>query len=83
MPDLGEAGVIQVWQPRVHNWVEFRGPPYSKWRPGERSDMQAVHDALEGWHATVLHQGEALLIHENHPDFERVWSMFQEAARDG
>jgi hypothetical protein len=76
MPSCGEAGVIQVWQPGNRRWVEFRGPPYSQWGDTP-NDMQQVHDALEGWHATVLHQGEVLLIHDKHPDFMRILALFE------
>lgn len=78
MPEGGQAGVIRVWRPGDERWVEFRGPPYSEWGDGA-SDMQRIHDALEGWHATVLHQGSVLLLHEGHPDFKRVLALFEAA----
>jgi hypothetical protein len=79
MPHGGEDGVIQVWYPGDPKWIEFRGPPYSQWDPDEASPMQQIHDALEGWHATVLHQDEILLLHDGHPDFERVLRLVKNA----
>ncbi len=83
MPHGGEHGVIQVWHDgRVEGrkWVEFRGPPYSQWHkhPGV-SPMQRVHDALEGWHSTVLHQDSVLMIGSHHPDYHAVKKMVDEA----
>lgn len=81
MPDGGEAGVIQAWLAGEHKWVEFRGAPYSQWRVGEVSPMSALHDALEGMHATVLHQDSILAVHEGHADFGWVMELFRKAER--
>ena len=78
MPNGGIDGVIQAWQPGNWKWVEFRGPPYHKWGDSQ-SPMQRIHDAMEGMHATVLHQYSILLIHEEHKDFERVWQIYMES----
>jgi len=76
MPEQGELGVIQLWfsvkkgvQPK---WVEVRGNPYSEWAVDEDTPMFHLHSALEGWHATVLHQDARLDIHDRHPDYEAV-----------
>lgn len=76
MPDGGEAGVIQAWVPGDHKWVEFRGAPYSQW-DDTPTPMRAIHDAMAGMHATVLHQDSILLIHDRHPDFPRVRALFE------
>lgn len=72
MPNGGEDGVIQAWYVGRHQWVEFRGPKYSKWHAGSHSRMQEIHDAMEGWHTTVLHQNEVLMLHPKHPDYAAV-----------
>jgi hypothetical protein len=79
MPNGGADGVIRVWYPGDRRWIEFRGPPYSQWEPDGASPMQRIHDALEGRHATVLHQDEILLLHDGHPDFERVLQLARKA----
>ena len=33
---------------------------------------QALHDALVGWHACVLHTGDTLTVLPSHPDHARV-----------
>lgn len=83
MPAGGEAGVIQIWPDTkgVFWWAEFRGPPYSKW--GDDPDyghypMQIVHDTMEGWHTTVLHQGSKLLLTPKHPDYQKVLDLLAE-----
>lgn len=85
MPRGGEEGLIQVWPDTkgVFWWAEFRGPPYSQWQYQSdeeygRYPMQWVHDAMEGWHTTVLHQGSKLLLTPKHPDFQRVLDLLKE-----
>lgn len=81
MPDGGERGVILAWFAGhgAHEWVEFRGRPYSKWGPEEGSPMAMIHDCMEGWHTTILHQDEVLTIHEKHPDYPAVRRMVDAA----
>ena len=81
MPDCGQAGVIQIWQPGEGKWVEFRGPAYSMW-DDLPCPMKLVHDTLDGWHTTVLHQGSVLLLHEDHLDFARIWKLYAGAERE-
>ena len=38
---------------------------------------QLLHDSLEGWHSTVLHQGESVAIHDKHIDFPRVYRLWE------
>ncbi len=80
MPDGGERGVILAWFAGhgEHEWVEFRGRPYSAWAPGEGTPMSRLHDAMEGWHATVLHQDAVLTLLERHPDYGRVRGMMED-----
>ena len=81
MPKGGEDGLIQVWPDTrgVFWWVEFRGPPYSKWDIDKPiSPMQQVHDIMEGWHTTVLHQGSKLVLTPKHPDYSKVLNLLQE-----
>jgi hypothetical protein len=75
MPDGGEAGIIQAWFAGSRKWVEFRGAPYSRWDGENGGAFQAVHDALEGWHATVLHTDQRLDLLDTHPDYLRVRAM--------
>lgn len=81
MPDGGERGVILAWFAGhgEHEWVEFRGRPYSRWAPGEDSPMAALHDSLEGWHATVLHQDVVLTLLDRHPDYRIVRELVDRA----
>lgn len=72
MPNGGESGVILAWYLGDDTWIEFRGPKYSTWHLGSHSRMQDIHDALEGWHATILHQDGVLMLHPKHPDYIRV-----------
>ncbi len=67
---------IQVWQPRERGWVEFRGSPYTCWRDDIPCQAQIFHDGLEGWHTSVLHSGDVLLLHEGHSDFDFAWNMY-------
>ncbi len=55
------------------SWVEFRAPtPYHEW--GEAQHHAAMlHDALEGWHACVLHTADPQVdLLPRHPDYARV-----------
>lgn len=65
--------------------VIFLGDAYWQWsatalrnRDAGCSWAQALHDALEGWHSTVLHQGETVAILPRHPDYERVRSLVED-----
>lgn len=79
MPNGGQDGVLQAWFARERTWVEFRGRPHTEW-DGEAADpFQALHDALEGWHSTVLHQDEVLALMPQHPDYEAAVRMMEEA----
>lgn len=71
-----EMCIIQAWIPKDHKWIEFRGRPYSGWCGDNQCDAERFHDSLEGWHTSVLHSGDILLIHEGHPDFKMAWDMF-------
>lgn len=64
--------VLRVWRLRESSWVEFRGPAYCVWDYENPSPAQKVHDALEGWHACVLHAGDVLTLLPEHPDYSRV-----------
>jgi len=72
MPDGGERGLIQLWWQGVRSWVEVRGRPYSQWEAGEDTPFSRLHDTMEGWHTTVLHQDSTLVILPTHPDYDRV-----------
>lgn len=72
MPDGGEAGKIQAWFAGQASWVEFRGPAYSQWGDDDGGDFQSVHDALEGWHTTVLHQDQILTLLDRHSDYDAI-----------
>jgi hypothetical protein len=81
MPNGGEDGVILVWRGKpdtMERWVECRGKPFSQWGVNEDTAMSRVHDVMEGWHTTVLHQDQVLTLHEQHPDFEFVDSFMKE-----
>jgi len=62
-------------------WVEFRGPPYSKWEIDGKSSFQRLHDALNGWQASVLHSGEVLALLPEHPEYEFVKNLLDEATK--
>lgn len=83
MPDCGEAGVIIAMHGRKRRYrVEFRGPPYSKWGDDlitTASPFYRLHAAIEGWHASPLHTGATVTIHDQHPDFRAVWALLEEA----
>lgn len=66
MPDCGEQGVITAQFAGDRAWCEFRGRPYSQWMPGEATPMALLHDALEGWHTSVLHTDEPLTLMPSH-----------------
>lgn len=81
MPDCGEEGVIQVWPTTkgIYWWVEFRGPPYSKWDyESGISEMQRIHDSLIGAHASALHESKYVPINTNHPDWENIHRLVEE-----
>lgn len=71
--------IIQAWIPKDRKWVEFRGWPYVRWAGCNFCMAETFRNALEGWHASVLHTGEILLLHEGHSDFEVAWKLFEEA----
>lgn len=74
-----EMTIIQAWIPKDHKWVEFRGTAYTEWRGNNGCDAERLHDLLEGNHASVLHSGDVLLLHEGHSDFERAWIAYERA----
>lgn len=78
MPDSGEQGMIKLWWQGKRSWVEARGRPYSEWDENEDSPFSRLHDAMEGWHTTVLHQDSTLVIMPMHPDYESVRQFMQE-----
>ena len=59
--------------------IEFRGDPYHLWDHRDPTDVQRLHDALEGWHACVLHAGDAVAILPRHPDYAVVDELWREA----
>lgn len=61
--------------------MEFRGPPYSVWDHEKPSPAQRIHDALEGWHSSVLHAGDTLTLLAKHPDYERIAQILDKAER--
>lgn len=59
--------------------VVFRGDAFWQWgdsclrNHGKNACFtQALHDALVGWHACVLHTGDTLTVLPHHPDHARV-----------
>lgn len=79
MPDLGEAGCVCARYSGERSWVEFRGPPYSRWELGGTSHFQQLHNALDGWQASVLHSGEILALLPEHREYAFVRRMLDEA----
>ena len=79
MPDGGQQGVLRAWFSREQSWVEFRGRPHTEWDSEAQDPFQAAHDALEGWHSTVLHQDEVLALFPKHPDYHRIAEMMEQA----
>jgi hypothetical protein len=80
MPDLGEAGCICARFDGEKSWIEFRGPPYSKWEIGHESSFQRVHDALAGWQASVLHSGQVLALLPDYPEYALVRKLLDNAS---
>jgi len=80
MPNGGEDGVILLWYATKNRpkWVECRGAPYSQWALREDTPMYHLHSALEGWHATVLHQEEVLMLHDRHPEYTAIARFMEE-----
>jgi hypothetical protein len=78
MPDSGEAGYIRARFQGDSAWTEFRGAPYSKWGEGRGGRFEALHNALEGRHASVLHADDILVLHPEHSDYEVVKKMLDE-----
>lgn len=78
--------IFRVWKGSDPRWVEFHGDAYWQWGAvPERANgtgfcwAQALHDALEGWHATVLHQDEVLSVLPFHPDYEAIENLWDAA----
>ena len=90
---------ITVFRGRDPRPVLFTGDAYWQWGLGRKHTppekmperawgaaycwAEALHDALEGWHACVLHTGDELAVLPKHPDYARVealWHKAQEAA---
>ncbi len=69
MPEGGELGLIVAWYADDPDWIELRGSPYSQWDEKTNHPMKQVHDAMEGWHTTVLHQDSVLTLLSSHPDY--------------
>ena len=69
MPEGGERAVIVAWYAKDLDWIEFRGTPYSQWDEETDHPMQQLHDAMAGWHTTVLHQDSVLTLMLHHPDY--------------
>lgn len=82
MPDGGQAGYIEAWFQGDDSHIEFRGLPYTMWHAPEPEPgnwFRRIHDALEGWHSTVLHQQQTLMLHPRHPDYDAVYNLMMEA----
>jgi hypothetical protein len=82
MPNGGQDGVIFARFSGESSRVEFRGLPYTEWseeEPEPNNWFRRIHDALEGWHSTVLHQDEELTVLPWHPDYEAVFQLMIEA----
>ena len=79
MPDSGEAGYIRARFQGDRSWIEFRGAPYSKWPMGGGGKFEALHNILEGRHASVLHADDTLVILPEHSDYEAVKRMLDES----
>lgn len=84
----GYANSISIMTVRVGKdprLAVFRGDAYWQWdatclRNYEKncSWTQALHDALEGWHACILHTGDMAVILPKHPDYERVRQLVED-----
>ena len=64
--------------------IEFRGDAYWQWNNqpirahGKRICWaELLHDALEGWHACVLHTNSEVAILPHHPDYPRVKALVE------
>jgi hypothetical protein len=79
MPDLGEAGCMCVRFSGEKSWVEFRGPPYSKWEIDGKSSFQRIHNALDGWQASVLHSGDVLALLPEHSEYGFIKNFLEDA----
>lgn len=60
-------------------WQWDENGPYRNHRTGF-CWTQALHDGLEGWHATIFHSEESprFCVHPGHPDYAhvaRVWDL--------
>lgn len=75
MPDLGEAGCMRARFEGDKSWVEFRGPPYSKWEPLGMSQFERLHAAINGPQASELHAGAVVTILPKHSEYARVQKM--------
>ena len=58
--------------------MEFRGQPYSKWEIGHESNFQRLHDALKGWHASILHSGQVLTLLPQHAEYDLIMKVLDE-----
>ena len=76
---------LEVQVDRDERRVVFEGDAFWQWvaTPFRNHDQncswaQALHDALEGWHSTVLHEDETLTVLPHHPDWERVRALVED-----
>lgn len=81
-----------VWKGNDPRPVVFRGDAYWQWMNDDPYRdrgkgfcwTQALHDGLEGFHATILHCGnDKFCVHPQHPDYEHVARMWDLAQAGG
>lgn len=79
MPDPAK-GTIYARRQGERSHVEFVGPPYQEWADQETSPWnERIHDAMEGWHSSILHAGDQAVILPSHPDYDNVEKVMQQA----
>ena len=78
MPDGGEAGCVRMRYEGEKSWVEFRGPPYSKWEVGDSSKFEFVHSKLSGPQASVLHAGDNFTVLPEYVQYDTFKNLLSE-----
>ena len=85
--ELGDAGNPHscIVVEHKHQRIEFRGDAYWQWlatpeRVAGYCWSQALHDALEGWHATIIHTGDEFVVLRKHPDYAAVAALWARAS---
>ena len=70
-----ETGILLVKEVGRRGHLEVRGQPYSQWGARPACPVQAIHDAMAGWHACILHAGDEAVILPRHPDYQAVFKL--------